>query len=685
MTSEEGSVDLPLSLEDLCFLHLVCNIEHFPPESLSLLPTKLHCRLLLNLPIVDICKLGTSAVASEADFNSNVWEPLCHTRLPKDLVVADLHQGDDNWQEVFFYSLTFIILNCYFPFPRSASDLPKFGQAILFAVPECVGIRNWHQLGIQHRLHVTEVDRLKLHNPWFAPPRYGWIANPLRQCHSTSQLLHIVMKECNYEPKRVTIICDQFSHSELMITHCFRGLLQKFLSQVESLVLMASLYLPEDEEEYTEEFDNEEDTCRVIPRFILEVFLSMEQPRLQSLTIEGSIEFLAHTLRCTVPFLAESESTDSYSLQSVYKETMSNVPYGRLKDITVRLSRHEFDTHFISDTSSYLSRLITYQSSHSLSHVWLDSWPGPILGSNQITKSLVSLCLKPQFEFLALKNMTLCVAVLKFLLDTFMYAHSTDLTLDLGNITVISLDSHIDFPPEAVVRLDKEAEEDSIGKNLWCTGMRFSDSATAASFFNWLSSKELLKLEQFIVRFTEVIESQSICDCIAANPNARINCLGICDPGLQVSSASTFEAILQNLQVEWLSFSDCNIGPNGLLPLLTQGLHKQSPVQTLTYLHLLISENTLGQCPDAELRAFFDVILSLPEPQKLILILERNGFDAHHLNILCTSWREANARRRSGLASLHIADQDLCEPNMIPGLMNVAQCLVYQCEVWTDA
>ena len=162
------------------------------------------------------------------------------------------------------------------------------------------------------------------------------------------------------------IVCDQFSHSELMITHCFRGLLQKFLSQVESLVLMASLYLPDDEEDYTEEFDNEEDTCRVIPRFIMEVFLSMEQPRLQSLTIEGSIKFLAHTLRCTAPFLTEAESTDSHSLQSIYKETMSNVPYSKLKAITVCLSRHEFDTDYISDTSSYLGRLVSYQGSHSV-------------------------------------------------------------------------------------------------------------------------------------------------------------------------------------------------------------------------------------------------------------------------------------------------------------------------------
>ena len=263
------------------------------------------------------------------------------------------------------------------------------------------------------------------------------------------------------------IICNQFSHSELMITHCFRGLLQKFLSQVEFLVLLASIYIPEDEEDYTEEFDNEEDTCRVIPCFILEVFLSMEEPRLQSLIIEGSIEFLAHTLRCTAPFLTEAESTDSHSLQSIYKDTMSNVPYSKLKAIIVRLSRHEFDTDYISDTSSYLSRLITYQGSHSLSYVCLDSWPGPILGSNQITKSLALLLMKPQFECLVLKNMSLCVGILEILLGTFNYSHNDDLAFHLENVALISSDIDFEFPPEAVVQLAKEAEKNSMGSKLY--------------------------------------------------------------------------------------------------------------------------------------------------------------------------------------------------------------------------
>ena len=309
----------------------------------------------------------------------------------------------------------------------------------------------------------------------------------------------------------------------------------------------------------------------------------------------------------------------------------------------------------------------------------LDSWPGSELGCEQIAKSLAVLFLRPQFKSLLLKNMTLFAVILKILISCVLLlgtiTHSENLTLDLDNVTIVRPHFEDDvFPPEEVVQLAKAAEENSTGKSFCWTGMQFSDSASAASIFNWLSSQEHLKLNQFTVHFTEVIESQSICDCIAANPNARISCLDISNPGLQVSSANTFEAILQNLQLKCLDFSDCNIGPNGLLPLLTQGLHKQSPVQTLTVLELC--GNALGQCPDAELQAFFDVIFSLPEPQKLILRLERNGFDARHPNILCTSWREANARRCSGLASLHIADQDLCEPNVIPGLTNVARCLV---------
>ena len=626
MTSEDGSVDLPLSLEDLCFLHLVCNIEHFPSESLCLLPSKLRCRLLLNLPIVDIYKLGMSGVASEKDLNSNVWEPLCYARLPNKvvkLVVAALHwiRVDNYWREVFFYSLTFMLLHSYFPFPLSASDLPKFGQAVIFAVPACIGITNWHKLGIRHRLHVAEIDRLRRYGPWFAPPRYGWIANPLRQCHSTSQLLHIVMNECDYEPKRITIVCDLFCHSELMITHCFRGLLQKFLSKVECVVLMASLHTPEDLEDYTEEFDNDEDTCRVIPRFILEFFLSMENPRLQSFTIEGSIEFLAHTLRCTAPFLAESESTDSYSLQSVYKDTLSNVPYSKLKEIKVHLCRNEFDSVFISDTAKHLSRMIAYQVSHSLCSLCLESWPGPISGSKRITKSLALLFLHPHFEDLSLRNVTLCITILEILLDAFIYAPGENLAFDLENVAVVSPDCDAELLPQELVPLVKEIKENNRRKNLGLEEIKFCDSAASASFFNWLSSHKSLKLGQFIIDFVEIIGAQSICDCIASNPNARINCLGFNDPGLHISSAKTFEAILQNLQVEFLDFIHCNIGPSGLLPSLTQGLRKQSPVQTLIDLDL--TGNALGQCPDAELRAFFDVIFALPQPRKLDLNLER--------------------------------------------------------------
>ena len=374
-TSLDGSIkELPLSLEDLCFVHLVCNIEHFPLESLTLLPTTLRCRLLLNLPVVDVCRLEKSAVASGIDLNSDIWLHLCRTRLPQEVVsllLKDYSRSSHvQWQNEFFGSLVSMILNRFhpcFPFRQFSAFLLKFAQDVLFGVPDYMGIENWQPLGIQHPFLATVKDTTLLYvqelfRPWLVPPRHGWIVDPQRQCHSSSQLLHIIMKECGHKPERLFISCDQFSKSELMVTHCFGSLLQKFLSNVESLVLMASFRDEYIEPAYTVAFDDDENTCGVIPRFMLEIFLSQDEPRLKSLKLEGSVEFLTHTLWSLSPLLAEPSSTDSHSVESIYKDTMSNVPYSGLQSIAIEVHDHDSDAEYTSSALSYLSAIIAHQA-----------------------------------------------------------------------------------------------------------------------------------------------------------------------------------------------------------------------------------------------------------------------------------------------------------------------------------
>ena len=243
-------------------------------------------------------------------------------------------------------------------------------------------------------------------------------------------------------------------------------------------------------------------------------------------------------------------------------------------------------------------------------------------------------------------------------------------SLALDNVTIVG-DDQDQLPSQSPIDVIPRAKDGSEGKVLALLDIQFSDDATAADFFNWLRSRERLHLESIDLASISTLESDNICDCFASNSNARIKHYRINAVPLQLSSASTFEALFQNLGVEMLEFYDCNVN----LPSLSQGLRKQSVVQTLT--ELVLHDNALGQCLDADLHAFFDVIFSLPETEKLMLSLENNGLDAHHLELLCSSWREASARRHSVLECLHISDPNLPEPDVIPGLRDVAKYLNY--------
>ena len=161
-------------------MHLVCNAELFPFESLSLLPTQLRRRLLLNLPTVDICRLEKSVVASGIDVDFDVWKPLCYSRLSQDVVALALKDylpsTHIRWREEFFCSLVCMILNHFhpgFPFRHFAPHLLKFSQDVLFAVPNVLGIENWQQLGIQRPFLVTIKDATLLEwPPGFVYPQH---------------------------------------------------------------------------------------------------------------------------------------------------------------------------------------------------------------------------------------------------------------------------------------------------------------------------------------------------------------------------------------------------------------------------------------------------------------------------------------------------------------------------------
>ena len=64
----------PVSLEDFSFSFILTNFELFPPEHVSLLPTRIRSKLLFHLPVADVCKLEETAAVEGIDMNTQVWK-----------------------------------------------------------------------------------------------------------------------------------------------------------------------------------------------------------------------------------------------------------------------------------------------------------------------------------------------------------------------------------------------------------------------------------------------------------------------------------------------------------------------------------------------------------------------------------------------------------------------------------
>ena len=72
----------PLFLEDQCFLFLLCRLEEYPVQVLSLLPVRMRHKLLCNLPVVDVCELEKSPEFVEGVEMDDVWKIIFNKRQP---------------------------------------------------------------------------------------------------------------------------------------------------------------------------------------------------------------------------------------------------------------------------------------------------------------------------------------------------------------------------------------------------------------------------------------------------------------------------------------------------------------------------------------------------------------------------------------------------------------------------
>ena len=619
----------PPSLQDLCFVRLISNLETFAHESLALLPWRLRQRLLVNLPAIDICKLDNTAVTKGID----VWETVCIQRRSWPNWILDTAKQmqsslstDIIWKETFFLSLTVAILNNTTNLETNARSGINKRSALtsLFSVPKCLGINCWD--AFEHPFIFSANDRC------CTPSRYSWIAADRSQSKTDIQLLQILMDECAFFPSCLYINCLLVCRGEVWLrrSYTFTSVFQRFVSSVQSVVIHS-------------DFDDDGDGDPFVSTFLFDAILSQVNPDLHSVSISGDTVFIAAVLKEGSSYLAVEHGESAYSLQSC------NIPYSGLQSLSISV---DGPLEEIFHLQAILEHQVLLKE---VSLACENSSTDP--GFDELFTSAAELFVRPHFCKLQLEVMGISLLAAEAIVDRFLSAacsHRQTLVLESLGIDEVcnhsaSITAH---KPAFYLKMANSGYEH---KRLVLKDL---EGEEVGSLFKWLMTYPNLCL--FHLHVPPHLQDACFMQLFSNNVNAQINEFSVDYQTIpnRPTLRQDFENLFSNPYLSQLKLEHCNIGPGGLLPMLTQGLRKQCASQSIVSLSL--ASNSLGRCQDLELRDFFDVLFSLPQVENVKLSLKHNELKSRHFELFYHSWRHTDRKKR--LQLLIIGGNQLPDP-----------------------
>ena len=148
----DSNMDTPISLADLCYLHIISHLEHYPLHHLAKLSYPVRRKLLQNLPACDIVELENTCVADGiGDLESEVWQQYC----ARQQLYVESGLGP---RKSFFEAILSRLFSLY------DDHLRRW----LFSVPKCLSIAN---LTSFTSVAYKDLDRL-------VPHRYAALCDP---------------------------------------------------------------------------------------------------------------------------------------------------------------------------------------------------------------------------------------------------------------------------------------------------------------------------------------------------------------------------------------------------------------------------------------------------------------------------------------------------------------------------
>ena len=611
-----------ISLKNQALLYVICNLEHFPPKVLEVLPSDVRHELLSNLPAIDICQLEETGVAADITPNS-LWDEICMSRIPRrceDVERNIMYEVyTDDWKAYYFGIITHVLLDHIKPEDyRSHYELVLH---LLFGVQDCLNIFDWSSYRFSYFPPITN-------NRPLIPNRH---LRYLTARRSDVHFLNLIMEISSYRPKFFYIVCELFAESEVYEKHASE-LLARYLCSAEKVVFSTDLADKAGvNPDKTPPYD--------IASLVLKAVLSNDPPALKGLEFrEFGPEMLDQTLKVAGPLFYAAYS-------SLSSKANKHIPYRGLHELVVDLN----STQGVSgEVLQKLSTIIKGQT--KLEKVMLNQL---VVDKAQLSdrylkflSSLSPFIKKPHFNSLNIKRMVLAVEGVQNVTDAFLSSpalHRQRLCFERSSI--------IGEPSE-----DEPARKLSMHpQSTEFKSLEFYSCDLPANFFNWFFGHPqiwLRKLELANCKFQESIRTpysgrpENVIHLAAMLQDLKIQYFEMNNvkPPHCRTSADDFKALLSNPNLKSFSLRSANVGHHGLLLDLTAGLMKQKDVGSLESFSVV--NNELGDLPNGELQQFFDALFSIPSIETCDLNLSHNDFLLEHYYMMYETWKSKSDGKR---------------------------------------
>lgn len=629
----------PLTLQELCLLHLVSNLEQFPVELLAQLSSRVRQWLMVNLPAVDICRLEGTLFAEGIEVD-NVWKEVFAVRMlnidlydpPEGLLtlskICSVVSTRFGWKEAYFTVLLFYLLN---DASHSFAYLRWYRfSTLLFGVEHMLGIQDWTNFEsiLKWEIAIPPVPQRYLHFYYSAQS----------EACIGPDITYYLVSMCNYHPQVAFILLHSFMWNTKwfnddnywnLVPQCSflrRGserALSDLLNGVRELLFSM----------------NDENSASEVLVLILRSVLCGNFPVLEDMGfLNFDINVLEDCLMEIAPFLVP----DYENSQGRYIK-----PYTGLQSLALE-STSPVVSKFLAEPELALI-IESHKQLHSLALAGMD------LHCSSLASTLVDFVARPTFKCLELRSIVLPSSVIGTVLHVFLRASGccefTTQTLSLFSVTFAA-----ETRPVAIEMPIVMSEVGS--KSLVLEQMELPKIVTESIFHPASALRFHTLVLSNPLPHQDTTDPDHLLALISDHPNFLVRHLNLSGIPIPILSPQVFDRILASEHLQSLSLNFCQLGTNSLSPLAS-AIMKSSLNSRISRLDLVA--NDLGKLPDSEVQFLFEAISYLfalqPISNTLFIDLGNNGLKKRHFDGLYVVLRKLSGSRRRQLHITYVENE----------------------------